>query len=429
MIPRIIHQIWIGDKPIPYDYINSVKNMNYLCDHILWTEEEFKKRDMKFECQTQIDLFDEICGKVDIMRIEILNRFGGIYVDADTYQIEPFDEILFNNVAFASLENEKTRGGLVGNSVMGFSKNHIILNDMISYIAETFKSKSDITKQAWQLTGPILLTNTINKYRETIKILPDYKFYPIHHTGETYDGHGKIYCCQLWNSTIESIQIKNICKLLQKPYINITILININKFNKDYLIECFESIINQKGKIFFEIVIINNISKSEKLDELYDLIKIYSDNTSNCKWIICFPNEFNILEKCSNELIINLGPDDIMISNKIETQVNFMIEHQYIQICGSQYIEFLSENKKKISESNYKTIIYDNDLNIENNIHFDSCIFRKKAITKLLNINNNNINNDNDNNNDNKDLLKKIFEKYRIIYNIPNVLLYLRKVK
>ena len=60
MIPKIIHQIWIGDKPIPYDYINSVKNMNYECEHILWTEEEFIKRDMKFECQSQINLFDEI---------------------------------------------------------------------------------------------------------------------------------------------------------------------------------------------------------------------------------------------------------------------------------------------------------------------------------------------------------------------------------
>lgn len=423
MIPRIIHQIWIGDKPIPYDYINSVKNMNYDCEHILWTEEEFKNRDMKFECQSQIDLFDEICGKVDIMRIEILNRFGGIYVDADTLAIEPFDDNLFSNKAFAGLENEKTRGGLIGNSVMGFSKNHIILHDMISYIIETFKNKSDFNKPAWQLTGPILLTNTINKYRDTIKILPDYKFYPIHHCGEIYEAHGKIYSCQLWNSTIESIVVNNIYKIMQKPYISVSILIQIDKFNKEYLIDCFESIINQIGKIFLEIVIINNL-KDDKLNiMLDDLVKIYSNNTSNCKWLIYECNNNDIIEnikKCSYEFIINHNPYDIMLPNKIKTQIDFMINHPYAQICGSQHIEFLSENKKKISESNYKTNIWEIEKNIENIINFNLSIFRKKAMINLY---------QNKDKTDTKDIIISLFEKYRIIYNIPHVLLYLRNIK
>ena len=140
MIPKIIHQIWIGSKPIPYEYINTIKNMNYDYEHILWTEEEFKKRHMYFKCQHQIDLIDEICGKVDIMRVEILNRFGGIYIDADTFAIERLDDKFLQNDAFAGLENEIHIKNLVGNSVMGFTKKHIILENMIEYFIKNINN-------------------------------------------------------------------------------------------------------------------------------------------------------------------------------------------------------------------------------------------------------------------------------------------------
>ena len=435
MIPKIIHQIWIGSKPIPYEYINTIKNMNYDYEHILWTEEEFKKRHMYFKCQHQIDLIDEICGKVDIMRVEILNRFGGIYIDADTFAIERLDDKFLQNDAFAGLENEIHIKNLVGNSVMGFTKKHIILENMIEYFIKNIKTKEDINKAAWQLTGPVIFTNTISNFQDTIKIYPDYYFYPIHHTAETYKAHGKIYLCQLWNSTnVAKYNIVNLYQILQKPYISVSILISVYNTEKQFLYECFDSILKQKGKIFFEIIIVNDGSNEVTKNNLIELINIFSKNTTNCIWKLYNLDE-NIgtggavkygIEKCSNELIVKLDSDDIMLPDRIESEVQFMINHPEAQICGSQCLEFKIENNKRIllNDTNHKTITWETYKKCKSKffINHGCCIYRKSAV---LNVGNYMI--------EHKDLpedthlILRILKKYGIIYNIPNINLYYRR--
>jgi mannosyltransferase OCH1-like enzyme len=433
MIPKIIHQIWIGPKPIPYEYINTIKNMNHDYEHILWTEEEFKKRHMYFKCQNQIDLIDELCGKADIMRVEILNRYGGIYIDADTIAIERIDDKFLQNDAFAGFENEIKIKNLVGNSTMGFTKNHIILQNMIDYFLKNINTKSDINKEIWKLTGPLLFTNIINNFPKTIRLYPDHYFYPIHHTGETYKAHGKIYLCQLWNSTNIKYNMMNLYQILKKPYISISILILVYNTEKQYLYECFESILKQNGKIFFEIIIINNGSNEETKNNLIELTNIFCKNTINSIWKLYNLDENlgigNILkygiEKCSNELIIKLDSDDIMMPDKIESEVQFMLNHPEAQICGSQYIEFKMENDKRIllNETNYKTITWEN-LKInkyKNFINYNCCIYRKLAILSVGNY----INAHTDIPEDIY-LILCILKKYGIIYNIPNINLYYR---
>ena len=55
---------------------------------------------------------------------EILYKYGGIYIDADSICIEPIDNLLNKYKAFATYENELTRKGLVANGNMGFLKEH-----------------------------------------------------------------------------------------------------------------------------------------------------------------------------------------------------------------------------------------------------------------------------------------------------------------
>ena len=51
MIPKIIHQLWIGTKPAPTNHMDTWKNMNPEFEYIRWSEEELMNRDMKIECQ------------------------------------------------------------------------------------------------------------------------------------------------------------------------------------------------------------------------------------------------------------------------------------------------------------------------------------------------------------------------------------------
>jgi mannosyltransferase OCH1-like enzyme len=87
-IPPVIHQIWVGG-PIPapikemmetfsIDYIKQYPGFRY----ILWDDAKLKNlkminRDL-FDKETKYDC------KSDIARVEILNQFGGIFIDSDT---------------------------------------------------------------------------------------------------------------------------------------------------------------------------------------------------------------------------------------------------------------------------------------------------------------------------------------------------------
>jgi mannosyltransferase OCH1-like enzyme len=46
------------------------------------------------------DTMDQINGKADIARWDILQQYGGIWVDADSFCIKPFDELLDQKISF-----------------------------------------------------------------------------------------------------------------------------------------------------------------------------------------------------------------------------------------------------------------------------------------------------------------------------------------
>jgi mannosyltransferase OCH1-like enzyme len=87
-IPHIIHQIWMGGPiPKPIQEMMETFSKDYTrhnpgSRYILWDDTKLKNLKM-----INRDLFDQEnkydC-KSDIARMEILNKFGGVYVDADT---------------------------------------------------------------------------------------------------------------------------------------------------------------------------------------------------------------------------------------------------------------------------------------------------------------------------------------------------------
>ena len=103
-ISKIIQQIWIGTKPSPSKFMNTWKEKNPDFEYIFWNESEFEKRGIKFETQDKIDSMEEINGKADIIRWELLWMYGGVFLDADSICIEPVDDILMNNEAFVIID-------------------------------------------------------------------------------------------------------------------------------------------------------------------------------------------------------------------------------------------------------------------------------------------------------------------------------------
>lgn len=440
-IPKIIHQIWIGPNPCPINMMNTWKEKHPDFEYILWNEEEFKKRNMKFKCRKRIVEMEEWCGKADIMRLEILYKYGGIYVDADSICIESIDYLLNKYDAFATYENEQTRPGLVANGNMAFPKEHKLCKDMINHIYNNEISLRATKNRAWKNTGPLLLTNFLNKNKYSdFTILPSYYFLPEHPSGTKYFGHGKVYAYQEWGSTKMNYNIINNISLpneFKEPDIKISVLISSFNTKHKYIIECLESIMHQNGHFNMEIIWLNDGSNELETKLLEKTLKEF-ENKMRWTKIIYKKFDKNIgigpclnygINLCSNEIIMKVDSDDIIKHDRFIKQINFMNTNNDCVLCGSNLTMFKNIDNKMMNmgDTNHKEILLWEDYKKNPSHWFTShptLCYKKSAILTVGNYNK-----------EKKfdwyacddfELQLKILKKYGKIYNIKESLIYYR---
>lgn len=91
-IPLIIHQIWVGGKPLPSFYANLAKtwkNFHPEWQYILWDDEAVSKIDM-----INAEYYKKeksLSAKANLLRLEVLYKYGGMYVDIDMECLAKFD--------------------------------------------------------------------------------------------------------------------------------------------------------------------------------------------------------------------------------------------------------------------------------------------------------------------------------------------------
>jgi mannosyltransferase OCH1-like enzyme len=140
-------------------------------------------------------------GKADILRYELLYKYGGVYIDADCDCLNPLDDYLRQFHFFVGYENEYFFPGLIATTIMGSEPEHPLLAQLINNVSKIEDVNSD---HSWITVGPKFLTANIRQYEalnSPIKKLPCYKFYPIHWSGWNYKGKGKVYSTHHWIST------------------------------------------------------------------------------------------------------------------------------------------------------------------------------------------------------------------------------------
>ena len=84
-IPKIIHKIWVGDKPAPMKWINTWVEKHPDWEHILWDNDKVYSR--KWINEKHIGQYTEEGlwhGVADIIRYEILYEYGGIVSGEDS---------------------------------------------------------------------------------------------------------------------------------------------------------------------------------------------------------------------------------------------------------------------------------------------------------------------------------------------------------
>jgi len=187
VIPKHIHQIWIGPKEPPCVWLDtwrvSFSSLNPGWDYTLWTDEQVQK--LQMENRELYDSEQMWQCKADILRLEILWRYGGIYIDADMVSVKSraIDELIERSketgwsIAYEPDTKDKPIS-VLGNSVICCTPFHPLTMMLIKYLKATFVPLRG-KLQVFQVTGPVMYTKCLTAMSYTM--LPQELLYPAFH--------------------------------------------------------------------------------------------------------------------------------------------------------------------------------------------------------------------------------------------------------
>lgn len=198
MIPKIIHQIWIGDRSkIPYKSIETWINAHPDWKHLLWDEEKIKDLNLinldKYNYYYNLKKFH---GSANIVRIEALYKFGGVYIDADSICNNAIDDLINRDFFAVYSPNMPNR---VGNAFIGSTPNNEILKKYIERIKIITK-----LNPPWDTVGGTCFKQVLEEMNMMSVVLPSYFFYTSDKHGTPIDILGKNYASHFWGSTNKS---------------------------------------------------------------------------------------------------------------------------------------------------------------------------------------------------------------------------------
>jgi len=178
-IPKKIHQIWIGPKKIPKKYIdwsNTWTRNNPDWDYKLWTNKDIKS--FNLQNRSIFELSENIGFKSDLVRYEILYKYGGIYIDTDFECLNKIPDKL-RDYDFVSCLGFNYTPEILNGFLMA-SPQSKILKELISNIRLPQYKKDPMS--IIKLSGPIKLTEVYFKNSQFNKdkymILPSNYCYP-----------------------------------------------------------------------------------------------------------------------------------------------------------------------------------------------------------------------------------------------------------
>jgi mannosyltransferase OCH1-like enzyme len=194
LIPRTMHHIWIGPRSLPEEfagYRRAWAELHPTWEHRVWTNANTPLPGMVN--QDAWDRAEEVVtGSVeqfrsDLLRYEILYRFGGVYVDADMEPRQPLDQLLEGVGCFAAWETE---GVWINNAVMGAQAYHPFIGDLVRGLAANIEGR----RQGWRpnrLSGPQYLTGLWKRNPAGVTVFPKGHFYPylyneLHRSAEAF---------------------------------------------------------------------------------------------------------------------------------------------------------------------------------------------------------------------------------------------------
>jgi len=156
-IPRRIHQIWVGPKPMPHeyrDYCKQWRTMHNDWDYRLWGDTDaYMLMDNNL-----VDLYHKPMVQVqksDIIRLLAVYYYGGVYLDVDFQPFVKLDEFIKGKHCFVV---QARKEGSVTNAVFGAVPKHPFIKLLIENITKYW----DVNKG--NCIGPPMFNDILNTY-------------------------------------------------------------------------------------------------------------------------------------------------------------------------------------------------------------------------------------------------------------------------
>ena len=213
MLPKIIHQIWLGSSvPEPYQWFSEhLRELHPDWEYVLWTEENLPT----LKNQSSADFFSMKMFKTDIARYEILEEHGGIYVDMDMLFYKSMDDLVERDCLIVLQHFDK-----INNCVIGAEPHHPIMKFCVDHTQERVEEvKAKIgfnpndrrivrpSKAEWiygmEAVGPFLLNDAVEGEAPDCIREPKESFCPVRYKDSQknqFNTFPDSYALHLWNS-------------------------------------------------------------------------------------------------------------------------------------------------------------------------------------------------------------------------------------
>jgi inositol phosphorylceramide mannosyltransferase catalytic subunit len=195
MIPKRFHHIWLGPDPLPNEHrpwIESWQRHHPDWEFVLWTEEHLPKDPIRPEVLERLRAPVE---RADILRLEVLYREGGVYLDTDLECLRPIDP---------ELEDEEFVGvchkpGRITNTAIATAAQHPLLERALDEVRPMEMYWTNASERLKEVAGPLLLERIVVDYPE-VKLLEPPAFFPAT-PEEREDAIAVHHMARVWHNT------------------------------------------------------------------------------------------------------------------------------------------------------------------------------------------------------------------------------------
>lgn len=167
LIPKIVHYVWVGPKPLPHDASKRIEEwQNLLPEYRImrWSEDSIDFSPKFIRQAYSVRAYNRVA---NYARAAALYRYGGIYMDHDVELIRSYDDLLNLGCFFGFQTMRSKEKDLVNNAIIGSTPGHRFIAQIITALNEM-----DGAFDWGSNTGPGLVTRLL---RDEGKLVPTSK--------------------------------------------------------------------------------------------------------------------------------------------------------------------------------------------------------------------------------------------------------------